>query len=128
VNARVPSLAALLLAACATPRFTADQIFTPNQIQQRAQELDGKTVAVRGWLPFCEPSACTLFETKDAWDNFQLNTTTMLSIARDARFDASVRSRIPAEVVIRARVHAVCIDPEINKSRGSDQFLECIGH
>ena len=128
---RLASFAALVVAACTTPGVGADQSWTPDEIKEHARQLDGKTIVVRGWLPYCAPTACTLYESKSAYDSFQVESTTMLSIARNTEFDAAVVGKTLAHVVLRATVNGRCIEPRPVPETSTDQVedvIACIMH
>ena len=100
---RVP-LMVLLLSACVAG--TGGAPLSVRAVVENAPALDGKEVVVAGWLEQCQRLSCGLFgSAQEVGKEFPYS----LSIGRSAWFDAYARRAAPGRVVLRARVHDLCI-------------------
>ncbi|MGE5563921.1 MAG: hypothetical protein ACM3ZV_11560 [Bacillota bacterium] len=117
--------AALMLAGFAAPVHAAGRVWTVAEIHRQAWQLNGKVIELRGWLPKCERLDCSLFGSKLDAEEFGRNPAghPLLEIAPDATFDASVRERLPAQVLLRAKIDATCIDPKNRTDSRANQLI-----
>jgi hypothetical protein len=125
---RFSMVASLLLAGCVTPPSSTEHVWTVDQAFQHAAKLDGRTILVRGWLPRCGGLDCTLYSSKTAADRFWENRghNRILSIGAAPEFDRVIRSQVPAEIVLRARVNADCLRKnEIRNPDGTIDIILC---
>jgi hypothetical protein len=102
-------------------------LWTVDQVHRHAWELHGKVITVRGWLPRCQRLDCSLFNSKLDAEKFAEDTSAhpLLEIASDPVFNATVVGKLPAEIVLRAKVDATCIEPKSVKMNGQRVITVC---
>ena len=80
--------------------------------QHRA--LDHRVVRVRGWMRICQGRSCSIFETRSGAEGRGAEAG-WLSIGFTPSFDRRMGSMGLVQIVLEARVHAVCFnDPMPN--------------
>jgi hypothetical protein len=96
-----------------------------NEVDAHASELDGKTIRIRGWLPRCGGLDCSLYESKFDADTFleQPGGKHLLSIGADPKFDAAVRPKLPANIVLEAKLNSECLNPRMRKNPDGTQYI-----
>ena len=116
---------AALAAGIATSANAAQHVWTVSQIHRHAWQLHGKVIIVRGWLPKCQRLDCSLFDSKLDADRFYDNPSAhpLLGIGADRQFDSSVAGKLPAEILLRAKVDATCIAPKNRVDRNGNQLI-----
>ena len=118
------------LAGCATAPTASNQPLQVTDIIEHARQLDGEEILVRGWLSTCVPTACTVWLSKMAKERWNPSVPMpALSIARDVHFDLAVAKKLPATVVLKARVNAKCLEARQRAHTGrTEDIVECIQH
>lgn len=94
-------------ASCATARGT--QALSVADVVARHNELDGRVVRIRGWVGECHGRSCGLYETRSGAHGNGAEAGS-LSIGTAPAFDRQVRSLGRAQIVVDARVRAVCFN------------------
>ena len=119
----------LSLALLAAPVGAPERTWTVDEVHQHAWELNGRIVDVQGWLPKCQGIDCTLFASKGDADGFLRATRKplLLEIGSNSKFDLLVANKLPAHILLRAKVDATCIDPKDRTDRkGNRLILICV--
>ena len=101
-------IAALLLLAQITP-VQAEPVpveTTIAAILANPKKFDGQIVRIHGYVNKCETASCNIDERAA---NAPLGPGESLSIAKDPKFDSTVRPILPTYVEFDARVDAACI-------------------
>jgi hypothetical protein len=118
---------AILLAIfdLANPAAGTARIWSVNDVVRHAKELHGKEITIRGWLPNCRGRDCSLFNSKVDAEMFRdgSDQVVLLSIGHEPRFDAAVKEAVPAQIVLKARVNATCIHPDVTTDEKGNQVI-----
>jgi hypothetical protein len=124
----VSSAASLLMALTVARTNTGGRIWTVDEVHRYAWELHGKITDIRGWLPKCKAIDCTLFASKsDAQAFWKVRSKPrLLEIGPSRQFDSFVAGKLPAEIVLRAKVDATCIEPRTVIRNGQKLIMICV--
>lgn len=106
---RIALLPILVLAACATSSTT--DVLSVRDVVERARSLNGQEVLVSGWLQSCQTFSCGLYGSQS---EVVRSAPYYLSIGPSRWFDSFASRAGPRQVVIRGRVHDLCISDPAN--------------
>jgi hypothetical protein len=121
--------ASFMVGTLATPIAAADRIWTVDEVAQHAWQLNGQIINVRGWLQECRKIDCSLFGSKADALGFSSAPLKhpLLEIGSSSDFDSMVANKLPAEILLRAKVDATCIDPkDRTDAKGNRLITFCV--
>ncbi len=86
-------------------------------IRANPKKFDGQVVRLHGWVNRCHPLSCLVEERAS---NAQGGAGEYLSIATDAKFDATIRPLLPTYVEFDARFSAACSTSQVCVDRAPE--------
>jgi hypothetical protein len=116
---------AIALGSCAAGGAKDGAVWSAGDIPRSAQELNGKKVVVRGWLPHCHRLSCPLFSSQADAEAAEKSVAgkSWISIGSTRSFNRAVWKKTPAEIVLVGRVNADCIQPPPPRIEGEQQVI-----
>lgn len=97
---------ALFVACSGCVTGSGEEPLSVRQVAENARALDGRKIIVTGWIEYCHPRSCSLFDSPEDVD---AEWPYRLSIGPSRRLDAFARHNAPGQVTLLARFNDLCV-------------------